>query len=122
MLYHIALFEFICAQSPHSMKGLLIGVYFAIKGIFQLLGLVVLYISTVCVSCVSDQKFPTCGFIYYLINTVILLIGMVAFIIVAWRYEYRERDEPDNIYRYAEEYYANIQDEQNSDYDDLDNP
>ena len=88
MLYHIALFEFICAQSPHSMKGLLIGVYFAIKGIFQLLGLVVLYIPTVRVSCTSDQNFPTCGFIYYLINTVILLIGLVAFIIVAWRYEY----------------------------------
>ena len=84
--------------------------------------IVVLYILTVRVSCTSDQNFPTCGFIYYLINTVILLIGLVAFIIVAWRYEYRERDEPDNIYRYAEEYYANVQDEPNSDYDDLDNP
>ena len=27
-----------------------------------------------------------------------------------------------NIYRYAEEYYANNQDEPNCDYDDLDNP
>ena len=51
-----------------------------------------------------------------------LLIGLIAFVIVAKRYEYRERDEPDNIYRYAEEYYANNQDEPNCDYDDLDNP
>ena len=31
-------FEFICAQSPHSMKGFLIGIFFAIKGLFQLIG------------------------------------------------------------------------------------
>ncbi len=30
-------FEFICAQSPHSMKGFLIGIFFAIKGLFQLI-------------------------------------------------------------------------------------
>ena len=28
MLINIALYEFICAQSPHSMKGLLIGLSF----------------------------------------------------------------------------------------------
>ena len=31
--------EFISAQSPHSMKGLLIGVFFAIQAFFQLLGI-----------------------------------------------------------------------------------
>ena len=30
-------FEFIAAQSPQSMKGLLVGVFFAIRGFFQLL-------------------------------------------------------------------------------------
>ena len=120
MFFYVALFEFICAQSPHSMKGLLIGVYFAIKGVFQLLGLVAIYIPTVFL-CKSGQYFPICGFIYYLINTVILLIGIIAFTIVAKRYEYRERDEPDNIYHYAEQYYANAQDEPNYDYDDYDN-
>ena len=51
----------------------------------------------------------------------ILLIGTIAFIIVARKYQYRQRDEPDNIYRYAEEYYANTQDEPNYDYDIYDN-
>ena len=60
-------------------------------------------------------------FIYNLINVVILKIGMIVFIIVARKYRYRQRDEPDNIYRYAEEYYANAQDEPNYDYDDYDN-
>ena len=62
-----------------------------------------------------------CGFIYYLINIAAILISIVAFVFVAMRYQYRERDEPDNVYRYAEEYYANAQDEPNYDYDDYDN-
>ena len=36
--FYIAAYEFICALSPHAMKGLLIGTFFAIKGVFQLTG------------------------------------------------------------------------------------
>ena len=38
LIFRISIFEFICSQSPHSMKGLLIGVFYAIRGIFQLIG------------------------------------------------------------------------------------
>ena len=104
------------------MKGLVIGTFFAIKGVFQLLGAVVLYIPfTVRWSQNGKHSFPSCGFVYYLINAIVALIGIVAYTIVARRYQYRERDEPDNIYRYAEEYYANTQDEPNYDYDDYEN-
>ena len=120
MLFYIATFEFICVQSPHSMKGLLIGTYYAIKGVFKLLGVLVIY-APIAAWCKSNEKFPVCGFIYYLVNVVILLIRTIAFIIVARKYQYRQRDEPDNIYRYAEEYYANTQDEPNYDYDVYDN-
>ena len=120
MLFYIASYEFICAQSPHSMKGLLIGTFFAIKGVFQLLGVLAIYLP-ISIKCNSYTKFPFCGFTYYLINVVIALIGLIAFTITARRYQYRQRDEPDNIYRYAEEYYANSQDEPNYDYDDYDN-
>ena len=120
MLLNIATFEFICAQSPHSMKGFLIGTFFAIKGVFQLIG-VLAVLTPVTVWCKSHDKFPICGFIYYSLNIVILFIGIIIFTIVARRYQYRVRDEPDNIYRYAEEYYANAQDEPNYDYDDYDN-
>ena len=33
VIFQVALLQFICAQSPHSMKGMLIGLYFAIRGI-----------------------------------------------------------------------------------------
>ena len=119
LLLYIASYEFVCAQSPQSMKGLLIGTFFAIKGIFQLLG-VVLYLA-VGIKCNLRHHFPVCGFIYYLINVMVALIGIITFALVARRYQYRKRDEPNNIYRYAEEYYANAGDEPNYDYDDYDN-
>ena len=120
MLFYIAVYEFIYSQSPHAMKGLVIGTFFAIKGVFQLLGVVV-----TCLPFAFKwnivRVFPSCGFVYYLINAIIALIGIVAYTCVARKYQYRQRDEPDNIYRYAEEYYANTRDEPNYDYDDHDN-
>ena len=103
VLFHIAVYEFICSQSPHAMKGMLIGTLFTVKGIFQFIGATVILIPFT--SWHSKASFPSCGFVYYLINVVIAVTGLVAYTWVARSYKYRERDEPDNIYRYAEEYY-----------------
>ena len=116
MLLYIAVYEFICAQSPHAMKGLVIGTFFAIKGVFQLLGVMLTYLPFAFRWTIT-HNFPSCGFVYYLINAIIALIGIVAYSCVARQYQYRERDEPDNIYRYAEEYYANAQDDSDCEYD-----
>ena len=35
MLFDIAVLEFICSQSPYSMKGLLLGSFFSIRSLFQ---------------------------------------------------------------------------------------
>ena len=124
MLFYIAVFEFMCAQSPHAMKGLIIGTFYAIRGTFQFLGATVLYIPFFSWS--LETSFPSCGFVYYLINILVALSGLVAYTCVARRYQYRQRDEPDNVYRYAEDYYDRAIDErlQNSRYDcsnDIDN-
>jgi hypothetical protein len=120
MLLYIAIYEFICAQSSYSMKGLLIGTHFAIKGIFQLLGILFIY-TPVSAGCNYHITFPICGFVYFLANTLGALIGLIAFIFVARKYRNRQRDEPDNIYRYAEEYYANDQSESSTEYYNYDN-
>ena len=78
------------------MIGLLIGTHFAIKGIFQLLGVLIVY-TPISIGCNSRNKFPICGFVYFLVNTLVALTGLIAFILVAKRYRNRERDEPDNI-------------------------
>ena len=102
-------YEFICCQCPHAMKGLLIGTLFAIKGFFQLLGVLLTFLPFMKWS--PGTSFPSCGFIYYLINIVIGLAGLVVYTVVARRYRYRQRDEPDYTYRYAEEYYDRSDDE-----------
>ena len=116
LIFHIAIFEFICSQSPHSMKGLLIGVFYAIRGVFQLVGALLFMFPFL--GWRISSSFLSCGFAYLLINIVVVLIGIVAYTWTASRYRNRQRDEPDNIYRYAEEYYDRSQGEYSSGYYD----
>lgn len=93
--------EFVCAQSPHSMKGMLIGLSYAIKGLFQMMGTIfILFFSF------QPTSSPSCGFYYYTANIVIGLVIFAIFSYVAKRYKYRERDEPYRIHQYAEKYYS----------------
>ena len=102
MLIYTAVFEFICSQSPHSMKGLLIGVLYAIRGLYQLVAaLLVLPFALHTIQLIS------CGFWYYLMNIVIGVVALLVYMCVAKRYRYRERDEFCNIHQYAENYYSN---------------
>ena len=119
MIFSIAIYEFIYSQSPHSMKGLMFGAFFAIRGIFQLLGALIFIFPFLGWN--TSIAFPSCGFVYFLINMITALFGIIAYIWVARKYQYRQRDEPDNVYRYVEEYYSKAQDEPNYDYDDYDN-
>ena len=41
VLLYTAVYEFVCSQSPHAMKGLVIGTFFAIKGVSQLIGVLI---------------------------------------------------------------------------------
>ena len=88
-------FEFISAQSPHSMKGLLVGMLFAVRGLFQLSSAFLLlpfslphYWKT------KDPKEVNCGFGYLFMTSGLALIGLVLLVVVAKQYQYRERDDP----------------------------
>ena len=112
MLIYIGSFEFICSQSPHSMKGMLIGLWYAIKGLFQLMATLL----TLPFSLSWPYSFPSCGFCYYFINIAIGLLTLITYACIARGYKYRERDEPSNEHKYAEEYYSNTEQELNYDY------
>ena len=90
MLIYIGSFEFICSQSPHSMKGMLIGLLYTIKGFFQLIA------SLLSLSFHSPWKysFPSCGFVYYLVNIVIGVFALTVYMCVLLdrRYKKRERE------------------------------
>ncbi|XP_064384931.1 uncharacterized protein LOC135333849 [Halichondria panicea] len=93
-------FEFICSQSPHSMKGFLIGILFASKGLFQLIGVL-----GVLLPFSFWQTSPRAGLVYFLVNILISVAGVVVFIIAAKRYQYRQRDELCNVRKYIKEVY-----------------
>ena len=106
-----ALYEFICAQSPHSMKGLLIGLSFAIRGLFDLLSSLLLVPFKF-----SHFSFPSCGMEYYMMTIVVGVVGLAVYVCVARKYKLRERDEPCHVRRFVEDYYSKLQEEENYDY------
>ena len=90
--------EFISAQSPHFMKGLIIGLLFAIVGLFQLIGAVALVPFSVenfwaTASMIKEPPVTNCGFGYLLFTSVVAFTGLVSFVIVAKKYTYRVRDD-----------------------------
>ena len=110
MLLYISTFEFICTQSPQPMKGLLICSFFAIKGAFRLLGVVVIFAPFT--QWKLHYAFPSCGFAYYVVNAVLVLAGMVVFTIVAKKYRYQgEPDHEDHYHRNTEGLSINVQNE-----------
>ena len=84
--------KFIIAQSPHQMKGLLYGCFFAVSAIAKVIGMnsyrpfKLLYRTT-----------PSCGFYYYLTQSIILIFILILFIIVSKWYKLRTRNNPINV-------------------------
>ena len=106
MLVYIALYEFICSQSPHSMKGLLIGLSFAIRGVCETMAATL--VLPFFFNSGLKTTFPSCGMVYYLVNIGVGVLAVLVFTCAARRYKYRERDEPCHVRRYVEDYYSNI--------------
>ena len=82
------------------MKGVLIGILFAVKGLFQLIGVLGILLPFS-----FWQDSPHAGLVYFLVNIVISVVGVVFFIVTARRYQYRQRDEFCDIRNYIEDYY-----------------
>ena len=90
------------------MKGFLIGVFFAIRGIFQLLSSLALFPFS-SDSIWSEGKMKTnppvtnCGFGYLLSISIVAVVGSLLFGVVARRYKYRERDDRPYDYTMVED-------------------
>ena len=80
------------------MKGLLVGVFFAIRGLFQFLNSIVIIPLSLKQPWASREMIEhppvtNCVFVYLLLTSVTGLIGLILFSLVAKRYKYRTRDE-----------------------------
>ena len=98
-----ALFEFSCAQTPYTMKGLIIGLALSAVALSSVLSGATL---TVWVRAWSQPvTYPTCAFWFYLFIIVVTVVGLVMFGVAAKWYKKRERDELLHEQRFVEDYY-----------------
>ena len=105
----VSLLEFIIAQSPHNMKGILIGIFYVIRfGIGKLFALIQQLLCTHLHSSLGCN-----GIVIYAVIAVITLVSGIVYSIVACKYRLRERDEVVNVHIFAEEYYGTREDDSN---------
>ena len=114
--FTVSLLEFIIAQSPVSMKGILIALYYVIR--YGMGGLVALIQYLPCMYLHSDISCS--GTVSYAMTTVIALLSFIMFSVVACKYKLRERDEVVYVHIFAEEYYGTQRDDSSSEYSDVD--
>ena len=90
MLTSVSGLQFIVAQAPHSMKGILIGLYYFSAGLFTMLG-AFLVLPFYFPFQNTTTRLVNCGFDYYLTNTVIAAVGLLVYVAVVRGYKYRQR-------------------------------
>ena len=84
-------FEFLCAQSPHSMKGLLIGMSYSSLGFFTTLGYLLLKLVELIVKKWLSSSHYGCLSWYLLIILAVLSLLLVIFLIALKCYKIRSR-------------------------------
>lgn len=103
-IFTISLIEFVIAQSPESMWGMLIGVYYSVR--VGLAGCLYLIFGYALKFHTTKRDQLSCGVVYSLIFTVAALLSLTAFTVVAYKYKRRKRDDVVNVHIFAEEYYS----------------
>ena len=106
-LVFCSLFEFIMAQTPNRMRGVMMGLAFTTQGMSML--------ATILLGLLFQQfntAIPSCGFYYYLVLTLLILLISVLFVTLAKNYKRRERSRHVNIQAIAEEHYERYFDQE----------
>ncbi len=91
------------------MRGLLIGIFFSIHGVFSLISVLVDYLfaeipaNEAIVRVVAQYS---CAFLFYLVLTCLAMLGMGVYVITACRYKRRKRDDMFNQVGMLEEYFS----------------
>ena len=85
-------YEFISAQSPQSMKGFIIGVFFAIRGLFHFLNSIIIIPFSfkhpwASGDMLENPLVTNCGFVYLLFTCVVGLIGLILFSVAVKKYK-----------------------------------
>ena len=99
--------EFICAQAPYNMNGVLVGLLLTVYDIFVALGILLYFVW-------SSKWFDgldtsTCGIWFYLTTLVLAVMSSALLGLVIRWYKARERDELTTSHNLVEEVYHKYQ-------------
>ena len=83
-LVRFTTFEFILAQGPRTMQGLLIGIWFINNSIY-------------CVHLTLANSQYGCYWEYYAVKTGVVFISVIVYTIAAYKYKYRQRNELSDV-------------------------
>ena len=101
-ILHTSILEFVISQAPYPMRGMTIGLFYFLTGVYALLGVGYDQIFRV----PSLSSLPGCCSLYYTIGATICLSGTVLIFVATYRYKYRERSEVINEYQFVDNYYS----------------
>ena len=104
-----SILEFICAQAPYNMKGLLIGFLFTIQTMFIIVGDVIYMAWSNNWFAILDTS--TCGIWFYLTTLVLAVVSSALLGLVIRWYKARERDEITRSQDLVEEVYHKYQEQ-----------
>ena len=110
-LVTVTVFEFISAQSPHSMKGLILGMYYFITGVYQFISSVAIVPFSVLRGKLSISSYVGCQFGYLLLICVIGTIGFVLFLFASRWYKCRVRQDRPYDQRFVVDVYERYLDQ-----------
>ena len=85
ILVYLSSLEFIVAQAPRTMQGFLIGLWYAMQGVN---------------SCITTAGYISCTAFfwqYYASKSLLALLSLFTFILVARRYKYQQMNEEAEI-------------------------
>ena len=97
---------FTIAQSPHEMRGLLIGLWYAARGI----GYIFTMNSKYLFKCESGMACQSVH--YFIVKSVLVLIILIVFTILAKCYKLRVRENEVNVHLIVEEHYERYMDQE----------
>ena len=98
LLLFIAAYEFVCAQSPYSMRGLLIGIFYLNHGVFTaVMAIVMMAFALAFKNHTSNSVSLSCGSSYLVAVIGIGVVGLVVYIVVAKWYTKRQRGGQSDI-------------------------
>ena len=95
--------EFVFAQAPHSMRGLLIGLWYGLGGLYEVAG----WIMIQPFKALSEHLIPSCELYVLIMNFLVMLTCLILFLLLSRKYKLHGHEDVFNAHNIVECYYEN---------------